>query len=68
MPRYKITLAQLVIERAVVWIDDADSKDEAERLALQESRLNLADWSFADAFDDVEVISVEPVTTMEVSK
>src|SRR5262249_19170563 len=55
MPRYRVELAQTVVERAVVWIE-ADSSEEAERLALAESAINLADWRFAESFGDIEVL------------
>ena len=62
MPRYKIRLAQTVIERATVWIE-ANNSEEAEKLALAESAINLADWHFAEAFGDIEVIDVQQIIT-----
>jgi hypothetical protein len=66
MPRYKITLSQLVVERATVWIE-ANNSDEAEKLALAESAISLADWGFADSYDDIEVVGVEEITTTEIT-
>jgi hypothetical protein len=54
MPTFKIELAQTVIERATVWIE-ADSEGEAAKLALTED----AEWRFAEAYGDIEVIGVE---------
>jgi hypothetical protein len=43
MARYRVRLAQTVIEEALVWIE-ADSADEATGLALSESRIGFAEW------------------------
>jgi hypothetical protein len=58
MARFKIELAQMVIERATVWIE-ANSEDEAARLALTESTIGWAEFRFADSAGDIEVIGVE---------
>ena len=60
MTRYRIELAQTVIEKAIVWLE-ASTAAEAERRALKESR--FADWGFADAYGDIEIISVEEMKT-----
>jgi hypothetical protein len=54
MTRFRILLAS-VIERAVVWIE-ANNSEEAEKLALAESAINLADWRFHDSAGDIEVL------------
>jgi hypothetical protein len=64
MTRYRVELAQTVIERATVWIE-ANSQDEAEALALAESAINLADWRFAESFGDIEVLDIQKVITTE---
>jgi hypothetical protein len=56
MTTFKVELAQTTIERATVFIE-CGSADEAERLAVKESR--HADWHFAEAYGDIEVIGVE---------
>jgi hypothetical protein len=58
MARFKLELAQTVIERATVWLE-ANNADEAEKLALKESTIGLADWRFKDGIGDIEVIGVE---------
>jgi hypothetical protein len=58
MPTYRVELAQTVIERATVWIE-ANTADEAERLALAESAIGWAEFRFADSAGDIEVIGVE---------
>lgn len=60
MARFKIELAQTVIERATVWIE-ANSEDEAAKLALTED----AEWRFAEAYGDIEVIDVQQLQTTE---
>jgi hypothetical protein len=62
MPRYKIRLAQTVIEEARIWIE-ANSEDEATKLALSESRIGFADWHFAEAYGDIEVMDIQQITT-----
>jgi hypothetical protein len=54
MARFKVELAQTVIERATVWIE-ANSENEAAKLALTED----AEWRFAEAYGDIEVMGVE---------
>jgi hypothetical protein len=56
MARFRVELAQTVIERATVWLE-ANNADEAEKLALKESY--HGDWRFKEAFGDIEVIGVE---------
>jgi hypothetical protein len=58
MARFRVELVQTVIERATVWIE-ANSEDEAERLALMESSIGLAEFRFAESCGDIEVIGVE---------
>jgi len=67
MPRYRVRLAQTVIEEALVWIDEANSEDEATKLALSESRIGFADWRFAEAYGDIEVMDVQEIITTEQS-
>jgi hypothetical protein len=54
MATHRVELVQTVIERATVWIE-ANSEDEAAKLALTED----AEWRFAEAYGDIEVIDVE---------
>lgn len=54
MARFKVELAQTVIERATVWIE-ASTEDEAAKLALTED----AEWRFHEAYGDIEVMGVE---------
>jgi hypothetical protein len=49
---------QTVIERATVWIE-ANSADEAEKLALMESSIGCAEFRFAESYGDIEAIGVE---------
>jgi len=60
MATYRIELAQTVIERATVWIE-ANTDDEAAKLALTED----AEWRFAEAYGDIEVIDVQPIANHE---
>jgi hypothetical protein len=60
MSRFKIELAQTVIERATVWIE-ASTEAEAAKLALTED----AEWRFAEAYGDIEIIDVHEVQTTE---
>jgi hypothetical protein len=57
MVRFRVELAQTVIERAIVWLE-ANNADEAEKLALKESTIGLADWRFAESGGDIEVIGI----------
>jgi hypothetical protein len=59
---FRVELAQTVIERATVWIE-ASTADEAAKLALTED----AEWRFAEAYGDIEVIDVHEVQTTELS-
>jgi hypothetical protein len=54
MARYRVELAQTVIERASVWIE-ATNKQEAEALAL--AQVTTADWRFHDSVGDVEILA-----------
>jgi hypothetical protein len=62
MARFRVELAQTVIERAIVWIE-ASTEAEAARLALTED----AEWRFAEAYGDIEFIDVHEVQTTELS-
>jgi hypothetical protein len=62
MSRFKVEMAQTVIERATVWIE-ASTEAEAAKLALTED----AEWRFAEAYGDIEVIDVREVQTTELS-
>jgi hypothetical protein len=59
---YRVKLMQTVIEQATVGIE-ASTEAEAARLALTED----AEWRFAEAYGDIEVIDVREVQTTELS-
>jgi len=57
MPRYRVELAQTVIERATVWIE-ASNEQEAEDLALAQVTTGQGtDWRFHDSVGDIEVLA-----------
>jgi hypothetical protein len=63
MARFRVLLAQTVIERVTVWVE-ATNKQEAKDLALAQVTTGPgADWRFKDALDGVEVLSVQEITT-----
>ena len=63
MARFRVLLAQTVIERATVWVQ-ATNKQEAEDVALARVTTGPgADWRFKDVLDGVEVLSVQQITT-----
>jgi len=63
MARFRVLLAQTVIERVTVWVE-ATNKQEAEDLALVQVTTGPgADWRFKDALGDIEVLSVQEITT-----
>jgi hypothetical protein len=62
MARFRVLLAQTVIERTTVWVE-ATNKQEAEDLAL--SRVTTgpgADWRFKDGLGDIEVLDIKQIT------
>jgi hypothetical protein len=65
MSRFKVTLAQTVVETAVLWIE-ANDQQEAKDLALErvEAEADI-EWRFAEAWGDIEVIDIREVQTTE---
>ena len=62
MARFRVLLAQTVIERTTVWVE-ATNKQEAKDLAL--SRVTTgpgADWRFKDGLGDIEVLDIKQIT------
>ena len=57
MARYRVELAQTVIERATVWIE-ATNEQEAEEAALAQVTTGQGtDWRFHDSVGDIEVLA-----------
>jgi len=62
MARFRVLLAQTVIERVTVWVE-ATNKQEAEDLALAQVTTGPgADWRFKDALGDMEVLDIKQIT------
>jgi hypothetical protein len=57
MARFKTELVQSVIERATVFVQ-ADTADEAEKVALKESVIGFAEFRFRESGGDIEVIHI----------
>ena len=63
MARFRVLLAQTIIERTTVWVE-ATNKQEAEDLALVRVTTGAgAEWRFKDTLDGIEVLSVQQITT-----
>ena len=62
MARYRVELAQTVIERATVWIE-ATNEQEAEEAALAQVTTGQGtDWRFHDSVGDIEVLATTEQT------
>jgi len=73
MARFRVELVQSIIETAVIWIE-ANNEQEAADLALEAAGIGevevgvspvkvIADWKFKDVIGDIEVLSVQQITT-----
>ena len=62
MARFRVLLAQTVIERVTVWVE-ATNKQEAEDLALVRVTTGPgADWRFKDGLGNIEVLDIKQIT------
>ena len=63
MATFRVELVQTVVETAVVWIE-ANNEEQAEELALAQVTTGAgAEWKFKDVLDDIEILSVQQITT-----
>lgn len=58
--KYRVGLVQTVTEGATLYIE-ADSFDEAERLAFEQANAGTVEWQFLDTFEPVEIVTLDEV-------
>jgi hypothetical protein len=59
--KFKVGLVQSVTEGLTIYVE-ANSREEAEKLALEQANAGQGDWRFLDTEGEVEVVSVDQET------
>ncbi len=60
MPKFRIGLVQTVTEEATLFIE-AESREEAEEMAVRKAYEGEIKWSFLEAADPVSVVTADLV-------
>jgi hypothetical protein len=64
MARFRVELVQSIVETAVVFVE-ATNEQQAEELVLELAVTGEpdAEWRFKDNLGDIEILSVQQITT-----
>ena len=63
MKRYRVWMTQRVTEEATVYVE-ADSREQAQRRAIELANHGQVAWDFLGAPDPVEVVTVDEMRTL----
>ena len=58
MTTYRIGLTQTIYEECTVYVE-ADTREQAEQLAVKKAKLEDVHWSFMEAVGDIEIATLD---------